>query len=87
MPPIILIELSIVFGGVSRPGNIQVPASMGIDIVHLWRRYSDVSPGDPDTSIITRFPTKSHNPDSELTSFCPVLLMPSSRLGSNRQML
>ena len=31
---------------------------------------------------MTQYPTKSHYPDNELTSLCPILLMPSTRLGS-----
>ena len=30
------------------------------------------------------YPTQSHYPDTELTSSCPIILMPSARLGSNK---
>ena len=31
-----------------------------------------------------RYPTQSHYPDTELTSPCPILLMPTTKLGSDK---
>ena len=33
---------------------------------------------------MTRYPTQAHYPDTVLTSPCPILLMPSTRLGSDK---
>ena len=37
----------------------------------------------PETSL-TNFPTQSHYPNTELTSPCPILAIPSARLGVTR---
>ena len=39
---------------------------------------------DQATSTMTEYPTQLHYPDSEPTSPCPVLVMSSARLGSNK---
>ena len=35
----------------------------------------------PATGTVTCYPTQSHYPDTEPTSHCPILIMPSARLG------
>ena len=39
---------------------------------HSWHLY------------ITLYPIQSHYPDTDLTSPCPILLMPNTRLGSDK---
>ena len=48
---------------------------------HLWGLYSAASLGNQATS--TCYPTQSHFPDTEPTSPCPTLIMPTARLGSD----
>ena len=40
--------------------------------------------GNHATSTMTRYPTQSHFPDTEETSPCPILIMPRTRLGSDK---
>ena len=53
------------------------------DSAHSWRPYSAVSLGNQATSIMTWYPTQSHYPVTESTSF-PILIMPSACLGSDK---
>ena len=52
--------------------------------VHLWRLYSAARLGNQVASTMTQFPTQSHYPDTEPTSPCPILIMSSTRLGSDK---
>ena len=54
------------------------------DSMHSWRLYSTVPLGDLDVSTMTWYSTQSHNPDTEPTSPCPILIVPSARLGSDK---
>ena len=51
------------------------------DSVHSWQLYSAASLA---TGSITYYPTQSHYPDTERTNLCPILIMLSDRLGSNK---
>ena len=49
-----------------------------------WLLYSAASLGDLSISTIIRYPTQSYYfSDTELTSPCPILVMPSARLDNN----
>ena len=37
--------------------------------------------------VLPRYPTQSHYPDTELTSYCLILIMPKARIGSNEYKL
>ena len=52
--------------------------------VHSWRLYSAPPFGNQAASTMTWYPTQSHYPVTEPTSPCPILLMPSTKLGSNK---
>ena len=54
------------------------------DRVHSWELYSDISLEHQAASTMTCYPTQSHYNDTEPTSPCPILIMPSTRLGSNK---
>ena len=51
-----------------------------------WRLYSTAPRGDQATLQIPwpNFPTHSHNPDTEQTSPCPIQVMASAKLGSDK---
>ena len=53
------------------------------DSTHSWYLYSVASFGVQATGIRTQFLTKTHYPDTELISPCPILVMQSARIGSN----
>ena len=53
------------------------------DSVHWWWLYRVVNL-ESKHNTITRYPTLSHYPDTEVTSPCPILLMLRARLGSNK---
>ena len=54
------------------------------DNAHSWRFYSATPLGNQAISTMTWCPTHSHHPVTEPTSPCPILLMQSARLGSNK---
>ena len=54
------------------------------DSIHSLWLYSAASMGIQVASTMIRKPTQSHCPDTEPTNPCPILLMPSTRLGSNK---
>ena len=54
------------------------------DSVHLWRLYSAALLEHQATSTMTCYLTQSHYPDTELTSPCPILIIQSIRLGSDK---
>ena len=49
-----------------------------------WQLYSAALLGHQATSTMTCYPTQLHYPDTEPTSPCHILTMPSSRLGSSK---
>ena len=53
------------------------------DSVHLWWPFCAAPVGNQATATMTWYPTQSHYPDTEVTSSCPILLMPNTRLGSD----
>ena len=53
------------------------------DSAHSWWLYSAAPLENQATRTMTQYPTQSHYPDTEPTSPCPILLMPSARLGSD----
>ena len=55
-----------------------------LDSVHPWWLYRATSLEHHATITLTCYPTQSHYPDTEpkLTSPCPILIMPSTGLGS-----
>ena len=61
------------------------------DSVRSWwlYNYSATNLGNQaaTASTMTQYPTQSHYPDIELTSLCPILLMLSIKLGSDRYQL
>ena len=50
----------------------------------LWCLYSAAQLGNQVTGTMNQYPTESHYPDSEQRSPCPILLMLSARLGSDK---
>ena len=48
--------------------------------VHSWQLYR----GNQADSIMIRYPTQSHYLNTELDSPCPILIMLSARIGSNK---
>ena len=52
--------------------------------VRSLRLYSVAPLGNQGTSTMTRFPTQSHYPDTDPTSHCPILIMQSTWVGSNK---
>ena len=54
------------------------------DSVHSWELYSAASLEHQAAGTMTCYPIESHYPDTELTSPCPILIMPSARLGSDK---
>ena len=54
-----------------------------LDSVHWWWLYGAAPLEDHSASIMTWYPTQSHYPDTEPTSPCPILIIPSTRRGSN----
>ena len=59
----------------------RIPKS---DSVHSLWLYSAASLGDQGASIMTYYVTQSHFPGTEPTSPCPILIMPSAWLGSDK---
>ena len=58
----------------------MVPTCKG---AHSWWLYNATQLGDQAVGTMTQYPTQSHYPDTELSSSCPILVMPNARLGSN----
>ena len=54
------------------------------DSAQPWRLDSAASLGDQGSSIVTWYPTQLHSTDTEPTSPCPILIMPSAWLCSNK---
>ena len=54
------------------------------DNAHSWWLYNAASLEHQPTSTMTCYPTQSHYPDPELNSLCPILIMPSASLGSDK---
>ena len=54
------------------------------DSAHSWQLYGTASPEHQAVATMTCYPTLlTHYPDTEPTSQCPILIMSSTRLGSN----
>ena len=51
---------------------------------HSWRLYSDASLEDQTVSTMTRYSSQSYYADTELASLCPILVMPSVKLDSDK---
>ena len=64
--------------------SVSVPTC---DRVHSWRHYSASPLGNQAVSNMTWPPTQSHYLDTEPTSPCPILVMPSIWLGSDKYQL
>ena len=54
------------------------------DSAHSWQLYSAASLGHQAASTITWYHTQSYYPDTESTSRCTILIMPSTMLGSDK---
>ena len=54
------------------------------DSAYSWQIYSAASLGQQVTSTMTYYLTQLHYPDTEPSSPCPFLIMPSARLGSDK---
>ena len=54
------------------------------DSAHSWWLHSAASLGHQTAGTRTCYPTQSHYPDTEPTGPCPILIMPSARLGSDK---
>ena len=59
----------------------RVPTS---DCAHSWRHYSVASLGNQAASTMTWYPTVSDYPGTEQTNPCPILILPSTSLGSDK---
>ena len=57
------------------------------DSAHSRWLYSAASLEHQAVSSMVCYPTQSHYPDTEPTSPCPILIMPSTRLGSDKYQL
>ena len=84
--PVILFCL---FVGVLLLGNIkvlnrQVPTCNSL---HSGWLYIAAPLGDQAAITVTRFPTQSNYPDTELARPCHILVMPNTRLGSDKYQL
>ena len=80
--PVLIAPLPPLVVGVLRPYNIWGHIRMCTD---LWQCAHSAAPLWNQTfCTMTQYPTQSHYPDIELTSPCPILLMSSARLGSNK---
>ena len=53
------------------------------DSLLSWRLHSAAPLGSHAVSTMTWYPTQSHYPDTEQISPCPILIMPSTWLGSD----
>ena len=51
---------------------------------HAWGLFSTTPLGDQTVSVMTCYPTQAHYPDTEPTSPCPILIMPSIWLGRDQ---
>ena len=54
------------------------------DSAHSWQLYTGAPLRKQASHTMTWYPTQSYCPDTELTSSCPILLMPSARLGNDK---
>ena len=54
---------------------------------HSWWLYSAAPLRNQAAITMAQFPTESHYPVTEPTSPCPILIMPSTKLGSNKYQL
>ena len=54
------------------------------DSVHMWQLHSTAPLANLVASIMTQYPTQLHYSGSVLTSPCPILIIPSARLGSDK---
>ena len=54
------------------------------DGVQLWQLYHADPLGYQVADTVSQFPTQSHYPDTELASPCPIIIMPSTRLSSDK---
>ena len=54
------------------------------DSAQSWGLYSAASLEQQATGTIICYTTQLHYPDTETTSPCPMLIMPSARLGSDK---
>ena len=61
--------------------------SLACDSAHSWSLYGAVLLGDQAIDSMTQYPTQSDYPDTELTSYYPIVAMPSARLGSVKYQL
>ena len=57
------------------------------DSVYSWQLYIAISLGHEAAGTMTCYPTQSHFPDTESTSPCPILIIPSARLGATSRNL
>ena len=68
-------------GGVLSPGKIYLKVISGrVPTSHWWWLHSTEPLGNQVSGIITQYHTQLHYPDTDLTSPCPILQMPSARL-------
>ena len=61
---------------------IRIRTLLSCDSAHIWWIYSAAALRDQPSDTMNQFPTQSYFPNTELTSPCFILLMPSARLGS-----
>ena len=57
------------------------------DSAHSWYIYSAALLEPQAAGTMTCYPSQSHYPDSEPVSSCPILIMPSARLGNDKYTL
>ena len=73
--------------GVLRPSNIYNFISgwaLTCDSAHSWRLYNPAPLGDQVVNTMTWYPTQSDYPDTKSTSPCPILIMQSAWLESDK---
>ena len=63
--------------------DTQTKVILTCDSVHSWLPYSATILGDQATGTMTRYLSRSHYPNTELTISFPILVMPSVWLGSD----
>ena len=81
MEPLIVCLLLLYILATSEVISGRVPTC---DSAHSRRLYSATQLGNQAVSTMTWYPTQSHYHNTDLTSPCPILIMPSTWLGSDK---
>ena len=80
LPPVLILVLLYVL----TTSKVIPGFSLTCDSVYSWWLCSAISLGNQTINTMTWYPTQSQYPDTDPTSSCPILIMPSSWLGSDK---